>query len=110
VDESALRSLLAARDELLKADLSEPQAPYPVSSTVARFVDRLACLSTAQWDSIQATIGVEGPELTMIEASRNAAVALAVRDLISTEQFDQLYYPFKLVIPLDSLDVPTTLD
>jgi hypothetical protein len=46
----------------------------------------------------------------MIEASRNAAVALAVRDLISTEQFDQLYHPFKLVIPLDSLDVPTTLD
>jgi len=46
----------------------------------------------------------------MMEESRNAAVALAVRDLISTDQFDQLYRPFKLVIPPDSLDVPLTLD
>ncbi|MEA2655967.1 MAG: hypothetical protein QOI23_1332, partial [Chloroflexota bacterium] len=35
---------------------------------MARFVDRLAGLSTAQWDSIQAKIGVGGPEVTMIEA------------------------------------------
>lgn len=93
-----------------KAGLSEPEAAHPVSASVARFVDRLAALSTEQWDSIQATIGVGGPELTMVEASRNAAVALAVRDLISTDQFDQLYSPFKLVIPLDSLDMPLTLD
>jgi hypothetical protein len=90
--------------------VSEPVAPDLVSATVARFVDRLAGLSTAQWDAIQASIGLEGPELTMIEASRNAAVALAVRDLISKDQFDQLYSPFKLLIPLDSLDVPPTLD
>jgi len=77
---------------------------------VARFVDRLAGLSTAQWDSIQASIGVGGAEVTMIEASRNAAVALAVRDLISTDQFDDLYSPFKLVIPLDSLEMAPTLD
>jgi len=94
----------------LKAALREPEAPYPVSATVARFVDRLAGLSTLQWDSIQASIGTGGAGLTMIEASRNAAVALAVRDLISTDQFDQLYRPFKLVIPPDSLDVPLTLD
>jgi hypothetical protein len=90
--------------------LSEPEALYPVSAAVARFVDRLAGLSTAQWDTIQATIGLEGVQLTMIEASRNAAVALAVRDLISGDQFDHLYRPFKLVIPPDSLEVPPTLD
>jgi hypothetical protein len=90
--------------------LSEPEAPYPVSATVARFVDRLAGLSTAQWDSIQASVGVGGPEITMIEASRNAAVALAVRDLISREQFDNLYGPFELAIPLESLEVAPELD
>jgi len=90
--------------------LSEREALYPVSASVARFVDRLASLSTAQWDAIQATIGLGGVELTMIEASRNAAVALAVRDLISGDQFDDLYRPFKLVIPPDSLEVPPTLD
>jgi hypothetical protein len=77
---------------------------------VARFVDRLASLSTEQWDVIQGTIAVGGAEVTMIEASRNAAVALAVRDLISRDQFDRLYRPFRLVIPLDSLEVPPTLD
>jgi hypothetical protein len=90
--------------------LSAPEALYPVSATVARFVDRLASLSTSQWDAIQATISLGGVELTMIEASRNAAVALAVRDLISGDQFDDLYRPFKLVIPPDSLEVPPTLD
>lgn len=90
--------------------MSEREALYPVSASVARFVDRLASLSTAQWDAIQATIGLGGVELTMIEASRNAAVALAVRDLISGDQFDDLYRPFKLVIPPDSLEVPPTLD
>ena len=38
----------------------------------------------------------------MVEASRNAAVALAVRDLISAAQFDYLYRPFRAVIPLGS--------
>ena len=90
--------------------MSEPEAPYPLSVTVARFVDRLVGLSTAQWDSIQESIGVAGPDLTMIEASRNAAVALAVRDLISADQFDYLYGPFKVAIPLESLDVALTLD
>jgi hypothetical protein len=90
--------------------LSELDGPYPVSAMVARFVDRLASLSTEQWDVIQGTIAVGGAEVTMIEASRNAAVALAVRDLISRDQFDRLYRPFRLVIPLDSLEVPPTLD
>jgi hypothetical protein len=93
-----------------RVDLSELDGPYPVSATVARFVDRLAALSTEQWDAIQITIGGGGVEVTMIEASRNAAVALAVRDLISRAQFDHLYRPFKLAIPLESLDVPPTLD
>jgi len=83
---------------------------YPVSAMVARFVDRLAALSAEQWEGVQSRIGVGGVEVTMIEASRNAAVALAVRDLISLEQFDHLYLPFKLVIPLASLEVPLTLD
>ena len=90
--------------------MSALEAPYPVSATVARFVDRLAGLSTAQWDSIQASIAAGGPELTMIEASRNAAVALAVRDLISSDQFDQLYGPFKLAIPPETLEMAPTLD
>jgi hypothetical protein len=87
-----------------------PEAPFPISATVARFVDRLAALSTEQWAVIQNTIGLGGPELSMIEASRNAAVALAVRDLISRDQFDHLYGPFRLVIPLDSLEMPPRLD
>jgi hypothetical protein len=93
-----------------RVDLSELDGPHPVSATVARFVDRLAALSTEQWDAIQSTIGGGGVEVTMIEASRNAAVALAVRDLISRAQFDHLYRPFKLAIPIESLEVPPTLD
>jgi hypothetical protein len=77
---------------------------------VARFVERLAMLSTAEWATVQGTIGIGGVELTMIEVSRNAAVALAVRDLISSDQFDHLYSPFTLVIPLDSLETPAALD
>jgi hypothetical protein len=90
--------------------LSNPKAPYPVSASVARFVDRLANLSAAEWDSIQDTICVGGIELTMLEASRNAAVALAVRDLISPAQFEHLYAPFRLLIPLASLEPPVSLD
>jgi hypothetical protein len=77
---------------------------------VARFVDRLASLSTDEWDSIQVTIRKGGIETSMVDASRNAAVALAVRDLISISQFDQLYLPFLTVIPLESLETPTTFD
>jgi pyruvate/2-oxoglutarate/acetoin dehydrogenase E1 component len=90
--------------------LTEPKAPFPISAIVARFVDRLATLSTADWGSIQDTIGIGGIELTMLEASRNAAVALAVRDLISNEQFDDLYQPFRRLIPPDSLELAPTLD
>jgi hypothetical protein len=90
--------------------LTPALGPFPISAMVARFVDRLAGLSTDEWAAIQATIGKVGVELTMIEASRNAAVALAVRDLISGDQFDHLYRPFKLVIPLDSLEASPTLD
>jgi hypothetical protein len=87
-----------------------PEAPFPISAMVARFVDRLAGLSIDEWATIQNTIGIGGAELSMIEASRNAAVALAVRDLISRDQFDHLYGPFRLVIPLDSLEVVAELD
>jgi hypothetical protein len=86
------------------------EAPFRVSATVARFVDRLARLSPQEWDLVQHGIGTDGAELTMLEASRNAAVALAVRDLISSEQFDHLYEPFVLVIPVESLDVASELD
>jgi hypothetical protein len=90
--------------------LTEPEALYPVSAMVARFVDRLASLSSEEWESIQTTIKKGGIEISMVDASRNAAVALAVRDLISTTQFDHLYRPFRGVIPLESLETPTTLD
>jgi hypothetical protein len=106
--------LIDSEDEIPTSDLeralAELEAPYPVSATVARFVDRLASLSTDEWDSIQTTIRSGGIETSMVDASRNAAVALAVRDLISISQFDQLYLPFLNVIPLESLEAPTTLD
>ena len=86
------------------------EAPFRVSTAVARFVDRLASLSPQEWDLVQHGIGTDGAELTMLEASRNAAVALAVRDLISSEQFDNLYGPFLLVIPVESLDARPELD
>ena len=70
----------------------------------------MASLSTDEWESIQVTIRKGGIETSMVDASRNAAVALAVRDLISRTQFDQLYLPFLIVIPLESLEAPITLD
>jgi hypothetical protein len=90
--------------------LTETATTFPISSTVARFLDRLASLSMEEWELVQDTIGTGGVEVTMLVASRNAAVALAVRDLISSEQFDHLYRPFLLVIPVDSLDGPPSLD
>jgi hypothetical protein len=86
------------------------EASYPISALVARFVDRLASLSAQEWEAIQRTIGNGTVELSMLEASRNAAVALAVRDLISRTQFDLLYRPFLLAIPLESLEAPKRLD
>lgn len=90
--------------------MTELEPRYPVSATVARFVERLAGLSTGDWEVIQASIKTRGLELTMVDASRNAAVALAVRDLISRDQFDNLYQPFVLAIPLASLEAPPNLD
>jgi hypothetical protein len=86
------------------------QAPFPISPTVARFVDRLAKLSPEEWQTIQVLIGGVGLDHSMLEVSRNAAVALAVRDLISRDQFDDLYRPFHLAIPVDSLESPLELD
>ena len=77
---------------------------------VARFVDRLASLSADEWESIQSTIKTGGVAISMLDASRNAAVALAVRDLISKAQFDHLYLPFLVVIPLETLETPHTVD
>ena len=77
---------------------------------VAHFVDRLASLSTEEWESIQHRIDAGGFAVTMLEASRNAALALAVRDLISAAQFDNLYLPFLLAIPLASLERSPFLD
>ena len=86
--------------------MTDQETPYPLSATVARFVDRLTGLSTDEWESIQSRINKGGIAISMLDASRNAAVALAVRDLISKTQFDQLYRPFLEVIPLDSLEAP----
>ena len=82
----------------------QTKPPYPVNALVARFIDRLTGLSGAEWDSIQRALGHTGLELTIVDASRNAAVALAVRDLISVEQFEHLYRPFADAIPLISLE------
>jgi hypothetical protein len=80
-----------------------PEPPFPVSAIVNQFIDRLTSLTGDQWASIETSIASEGVEVSMLDASRNAAVALAVRDLITSDQFDQLYWPFALAIPLVSL-------
>ena len=90
--------------------VTEPENPFPISALVGRFIARLTGLSPADWESIQQAISAAGTQVEMLEASRNAAVALAVRDLISREQFDILYAPFLLAIPVESLDRPPTLD
>ena len=90
--------------------LTETQKPYPISALVARFVDRLAGLSSDEWQVIQHAVGNGDAELGVLEASRNAAVALAVRDLISRTQFNQLYEPFLQAIPLESLETPANVD
>jgi hypothetical protein len=77
---------------------------------VAKFIDRLAGLSSMEWESIQHEITVRGAQIEMLEAARNAAVALAVRDLISREQFEVLYAPFVVAIPLESLEGLAELD
>jgi hypothetical protein len=90
--------------------LTEKLKPYPISVLVARFVDRLTGLSSEEWQAIHQAIGNGDADLGMLEASRNAAVALAVRDLISRSQFEQLYEPFLNAIPLESLETPPDLD
>ena len=55
-------------------------------------------------------MSVAGTQVEMLEASRNAAVALAVRDLISPDQFDLLYRPFTIAIPVESLEGLPALD
>jgi hypothetical protein len=90
--------------------LSELEPRFPISMLVARFIDRLTGLSPREWESIQQAITVGGTQVEMLEASRNAAVALAVRDLISQAQFDVLYAPFLNAIPIDSLEGPVELD
>jgi hypothetical protein len=80
------------------------QPPLPLNSAVARFVDRLTGLSEEQWTEIQRSLNAAGLDVSMLEASRNASVALAVRDMISQDQFDDLYRPFETAIPVESLD------
>jgi hypothetical protein len=111
-DESPNQKRIGAFDEALSevVFVTRPKPHYPVSGAVQKFVDRLTSLTSEQWDSVQHTIGNGSLELSMLEASRNAAVALAVRDLISRDQFDLLYRPFKVVIPLDSLEPAPHLD
>jgi uncharacterized protein with von Willebrand factor type A (vWA) domain len=90
--------------------VTEGALPFPLSGLVARFVDRLAGLSASEWESIQEAVTKRGMVVDMLEASRNAAVALAVRDLISRDQFDNLYAPFLEAIPVESLEVTPELD
>ena len=90
--------------------LSESEPRFPISTLVARFIDRLTVLSPAEWGSIQQEITVTGAQMEMLEAARNAALALAVRDLISREQFDVLYGPFLIAIPIETLEASPGLD
>ena len=77
---------------------------------MARFIDRLTDLSPSEWELVKQAISAAGTQVEMLEASRNAAVALAVRDLISSEQFELLYAPFLLAIPPESLEPSPALD
>lgn len=90
--------------------VSAGQPRFPISALVTRFIDRLTGLSPGEWESIQHAMSAAGTQLEMLEASRNAAVALAVRDLITRDQFEVLYGPFLLAIPIESLEKPATLD
>jgi hypothetical protein len=90
--------------------LTVDERRFPISGLVARFIDRLTDLSPGEWESVHRAISGGGTHVEMLEASRNAAVALAVRDLISREQFEILYAPFLLAIPIESLETPPTLD
>jgi hypothetical protein len=80
------------------------QQSLPLNAIVARFVDRLTALSEREWSEIQQSLSDLGLDVSMLEASRNASVALAVRDMISHDQFDDLYRPFEAAIPIDSLE------
>jgi hypothetical protein len=84
--------------------------PFPLSIIVSRFVDRLTALSSEQWETIKTAIAAGGIDVPILEASRNAAIALAVRDLITREQFEHLYRPFSVAIPTESLDKNPELD
>lgn len=90
--------------------MTAAESRFPISTVVARFIDRLTGLSPAEWKSIQQAISGAGTQVEMLEAGRNAAVALAVRDLITREQFDILYAPFQSAIPPDSLEPAPILD
>jgi hypothetical protein len=84
--------------------------PLPLNASVARFVDRLTALSEEQWNGIQQALTAAGLDVSMLEASRNASVALAVRDMISHDQFIDLYRPFETAIPVESLDGLVAVD
>ena len=101
-----------ARERALAAVgcVMEAESQFPITMLVARFIERLTGLSPAEWESIQEAISAAGTQVEMLEASRNAAVALAVRDLISRDQFDLLYGPFLEAIPIESLEAPPKLD
>ena len=88
----------------------DAESQFPISALVARFIERLTGLSPAEWESIQEAISAAGTQVEMLEASRNAAVALAVRDLISRDQFEVLYGPFMEAIPIESLETPPRFD
>jgi hypothetical protein len=84
--------------------MADSQPALPLNALVARFVDRLTSLTEVEWNAIQLSLSRAGLNVSMLEASRNALVALAVRDMISLEQFDDLYRPFAGAIPVESLD------
>jgi hypothetical protein len=84
--------------------MADLQPSLPLNAIVARFVDRLTALTERQWNEIQRHLSDAGLEVSMLEASRNASVALAVRDMISHDQFSDLYRPFEAAIPIESLE------
>lgn len=101
----------ACQKALLKVGcVTGVESRFPITVLVARFIDRLTGLSPAEWESIKHAMTLGGTQVEMLEASRNAAVALAVRDLISREQFEILYAPFLITIPIETLEVSAELD
>ncbi|MEA2681880.1 MAG: hypothetical protein QOK05_208 [Chloroflexota bacterium] len=83
--------------------VQELPAEYPRTIPVEAFLQRIARLTTAQWDHVMHRSKGIAPGLTQDEVVRGAVVAMTVRELLSVAHFALLYMPFAEAIPVTSL-------